>query len=95
MEIGQAKICQSVQVFTKFSKFIFQILMDFPKGHSEKASEDPPSFLEGKERKEKEKKDTRKSGRRKEESLTFPQKEQMKWEFILMTNQDIASLLCE
>ena len=52
--------------------------MDFPKGHSEKASEEPTSFLEGKERKEKEKKDRRKSGRRKEESITFPQKEQMK-----------------
>ena len=67
MEIGQAKIRQSVQVFAKFSNFIFQIFMDFPKGHPEKASEEPTSFLEGKERKEKEKQDRRKSGKGKKE----------------------------
>ena len=72
MEIGQAKIRQSVQMFTKFSNFIFQILMDFPKGHPEKASEEPTSFLEGKDRKEKEKKDRRKSRRRKEGRKKVP-----------------------
>ena len=72
MEIGQAKIRQSVQVFAKFSNFIFQIFMDFPKGHPEKASEEPTSFLKGKERKEKEKKDRRKSRRRKEGRKKVP-----------------------
>lgn len=53
-----------MQVFTKFSNFVFQILMDFPKGHPEKASEEPTSFLEGKERKEKGKKEGRVGGKK-------------------------------
>ena len=38
--------------------------MDFPKGHPEKASEEPTSFLEGKERKEKGKKEGRVGGKK-------------------------------
>lgn len=38
--------------------------MDVPKGHPEKASEEPTSFSEGKERKEKGKKEGRVGGKK-------------------------------
>lgn len=52
--------------------------MDFPKGHPEKTSEEPSSFLEGREGEKRRRKRGMEGRERedKEESITFPQRGQ-------------------